>query len=68
MMEFEHAVVTAHFLADNRVDLTALDETPPDDPGSDGDAQYHRLRAISKVARTIKRGMPAAEIYVIDGA
>jgi hypothetical protein len=65
MSQVEHAVVTAHFLAGDRVELTAIDALPPADP-EDGDAEYYRLRAILRVARLIKRGCPHAEMHVAD--
>jgi len=47
---FDHAAVVAHYLAGNRVELTAVDGTPPPDP-EDGDAEFYRVRAVTAVAR-----------------
>lgn len=54
MTNFEYAAVTAAFLAGDRIELTAVDVIPPDDP-ENGDAEYHRRRAILAVARCLRR-------------
>jgi hypothetical protein len=64
MNPFDHAAVIAHFLSGNRVELTAVDGTPPPDP-EDGDPEYYRLRAILAVARLLKRANPG--IRVVEG-
>jgi hypothetical protein len=63
MNPFEHAAVSALFLAGDRVELTAVDGTPPSDP-ENGDAEYYRLRAISAVARQLKRANPSIRVYL----
>lgn len=63
MNPFDHTAVIAHFLSGDRVELTAVDGTPPSDP-ENGDAEYYRLRAISAVARQLKRANPAIQVYV----
>ena len=60
-----YAVVSAKFLAGDRIELTAADVIPPDDPEG-GDAEYYRMRAVSVVARRLRRAWPDAEIYVSD--
>ncbi len=60
---FEHAAVTAHFYAGNRVQLTAVDAIPLSDP-ENGDAEDCRRRGISVVARWLKRGNPSLRVYV----
>jgi hypothetical protein len=63
MDPFEHAAVIGHFLAGNRVELAAVDGTPPPDP-ENGDAEYYRLRAVSAVARRLKHADPSLRVYV----
>lgn len=63
MASLDLAAVVAHFLAGNRVELTAVDGMPPPDP-EDGDAEYYRLRAISAVARQLKRVSPSIQVYI----
>jgi hypothetical protein len=65
MDDFEHAVVIAHFLAGNRIELTAIDAIPPNDP-ENGDAEFYRWRAINVAARKLKRGAPQAKIYILS--
>jgi hypothetical protein len=62
MNPFDHASVVAHFFAGNRVELIAIDGTPPPDP-ENGDAEYYRVRAILAVARQLRRGNPSARVY-----
>lgn len=61
MEHIEHAAVTAHFLAGNRVELTVVDVITPDDP-ENGDAEFYRVRAILGVARMLKRADRSVEI------
>jgi hypothetical protein len=67
MENFEPAVVTAHFLAGDRIELIAVDAIPRHDP-ENGDAEFYRqrarLRAVLDVARRLKRCMPKAKFYV----
>ncbi len=59
---FEHSAVVAHFLAGNRVELYAVDGTPPTDP-DEGGAEYLRLRGIMAAARLLRRGNPSIRVY-----
>jgi len=51
------------FFAGNRVELTAVDGTPPPDP-ENGDAEYYRLRALGAVVGQLKRAIPSIRVYV----
>jgi hypothetical protein len=60
---FEYAAVVVDFLAGDRVELRAVDGTPPSDP-ENGDAEYLRLRAILAAVRRLKRGNPDLRVYI----
>jgi len=62
MEPFKHSAVVAHFLAGDRVDIYAVDGTPPTDP-DDGDAEYYRRRSMMWVARLLKKANPSIRVY-----
>jgi hypothetical protein len=62
MDPFEHSAVVAHFLAGYRVEIYAVDGTPPPDP-DDASAEFYRLRSLFAVARQLRRGNPSLRVY-----
>ena len=62
MDPFKHSVVVAHFLAGDRVDIYAIDVTPPTDP-DDGDAEYYRRLSMMSVVRLLKKANPSIRVY-----
>jgi len=59
----DHCTVVAHFLPD-RVEIYAVDGTPPRDP-ENGDAECCRLRRELEVARLLHRADPSIRVYSV---
>lgn len=67
MENIEHVAVTAHFLAGDLIELTAVDVIPPDD-FEDYTIEFYRVRAVLAVARLLKRGAPRMKVTWTDNS